>query len=117
VRGGDQPRSARPAATRPLHAAAANGHTNVAATLVSAGCEIDPQDEDGNTPLIAAVLNGHAGPVELLLAVGADMDAARLDGMTAIHLAQLPGTPKAIYELMMLGAGRSPGVTGSSGAA
>jgi ankyrin repeat protein len=77
--------------------------TSIAATLVSAGCEIDPQDEDGNTPLITAVLHGQAGPVELLLAVGADMDVARLDGMTAIHIAQLPGTPKVIYELIMLG--------------
>ena len=86
-----------------LHAAAAGGHESIAATLVSAGCDVDAQDQDGNTALITAILHGHAAPVELLLAVGADIGIARLDGMTAIHIAQLPGTPKAIYELIMLG--------------
>ena len=81
----------------------AGGHESIAATLVSAGCEVDAQDEDGNTPLISAVLHGHAAPVELLLAVGADMDVTRVDGLTVIDIAQLPGTPTGIRELILLG--------------
>ena len=75
---------------RPLHAAAAGGHASIAAILVSAGCEIDPQDADGNTPLITAVLNGQAGPVELLLAVGADWSMiTRATGITPDEFATL----------------------------
>ena len=73
------------------------------AILLSAGCEIDPLDDDGNTPLITAILNGQVGPVELLLAIGADIDIARADGFTAVHMSQLPDTPKAIRELLAIG--------------
>ena len=36
-----------PGGQRPLHAAAAAGHAGIAGILLSAGCEIDPLDDDG----------------------------------------------------------------------
>ncbi|MBK6638545.1 MAG: ankyrin repeat domain-containing protein [Rhodocyclaceae bacterium] len=35
---------------RALHVAAAGGHAGIVAILLGAGCEINPQDDDGNTP-------------------------------------------------------------------
>ena len=77
--------------TRPLHVAARNESTQVAALLIEHGAEIEARD-GGWTPLHHALLSGVERPAlrtaNLLLEHGADVNAAtRVMGWTPLHLA------------------------------
>merc|ERR1719187_1563597 len=72
----------------PLHAAAANGQTDIVEKLISEGrLKVDRLGMYKRTPLHPAAAGGHLETVRLLLQLGADAD--RVDGWSesALHLA------------------------------
>ena len=72
----------------PLQAAAANGHLDFVALLISRGTQINAFSELGLAPLHLAAFKGHYGVCRLLLGSGADKDArTREGGETPLHLA------------------------------
>ena len=76
-----------------LHVAAANGHCDVVAHLVTRGAKPDEADGPGQaTPLLSAVMAGQVDMVAFLLRAGADANAALEDGRTAMHCAVQTGS-------------------------
>lgn len=72
----------------PLQAAAANGHLDLVALLISKGTQVNASSRLGLAPLHLAAFKGHYGVCRLLLGRGADKDArTREGGKTPLHLA------------------------------
>lgn len=72
----------------PLMAAAAEGYSAIARTLVeSGGADPNEADVDGTTPLMVAAARGHEGIVSTLLAAGADANLQNAEGHTALMFA------------------------------
>ena len=109
----------------PLHAAAANGHTEVARLLLRAGASLTAENDQGQTPfdlateqgheelaqilkqslqLSEAVENGDGEQVRRLLARGAYVDARRDYVATPLHLAVLAGQTHMAQLLIEAGA-------------
>lgn len=74
-----------------LHMAAANGHADVAATLIDAGAEVDVRNAEGNTPLHWACLNGCIEVADILLGHGAS--PASLNSHSNTPVDELLGKP------------------------
>ena len=72
---------------QPLHAAALNGHIEVAKFLVEQHAEVDTTHKDGLTPLHTAAQNGHIEVVKFLVEQHADVNAKDQDGWTPLHTA------------------------------
>ena len=53
--------------------AAWKGQTDIAASLIANGADMDIQGEDGRTALIVAAANGHTDIAASLIAEGADI--------------------------------------------
>ncbi|KAH7092298.1 hypothetical protein FB567DRAFT_235606 [Paraphoma chrysanthemicola] len=70
----------------PLQKAALQGHEDVVAFLLEAGCRIDCMSGDGDTPLIDAVENSHLGVIKLLLRNGVDPHHQNKKGKRAIDV-------------------------------
>ena len=71
-----------------LHYAAWKGHAEIAAFLLSSGCDVQCQNTNehwGTTPLHAAAHANRPAIVELLIQAGADVNAKDLHGMTPLH--------------------------------
>ena len=104
TRGADANRGANNAMrVRPLHSAAANrDHAkahSIAAALLAAGAEADPEQEGGFTPLHEAALSGKLELARLLLAHGADPRKPSAAGETAIDLARKHGHAEVLAVL------------------
>ena len=80
-----------PMRIRPLHAAAAGRHGEIAGLLIAAGAEVNAKQSHGWTPLHSAAANGDGELVARLLAAGADPAAANDDGKTAAEVASDSG--------------------------
>lgn len=95
----------------PLHDAAWNGNTEIAAFLIAHGADVNARHpEAGSTPLYYAIVTGHAEMVELLLRSGADPSIRYRDGQLALHLAAGRGNVRVLAAL--LGAAYEPAGTG-----
>jgi ankyrin repeat protein len=70
-------------------AAQANDITDIAASLINHGADVNIPDQDGRTALNWAVTMHHTKTVELLLQHGADVNIVDNLGMTALHWAIL----------------------------
>ncbi len=74
-----------------LHLAAAGGHTEVVALLLTLGVFVDFGDDKIRTALHYAALGGHLETVEVLVTVELTFDAEDIDGNTACDLARDAG--------------------------
>lgn len=70
----------------PLHYACLEGHSEVLATLIEGGAQVDQTDNDSRAPLLLAAQEGHCQLVlDLLQTYGAKVDQRALDGTTALR--------------------------------
>ena len=97
----------------PLHAAAAEGHAEVALRLAQRGAPTQARlPESGYTPLHVAVLNGREDVVRALCAAGAAPDETvayeQRKDCTALHLAVLKDLPGCARALLQGGADANP---------
>lgn len=92
----------------PLHAAAANGHAPIIATLKQAGANLNTptsyKEEDGITPLYMAIIFGHYSAVCILLQLGANIHLVTSKGNTPLHIACKKGAPDIVKQLINHGA-------------
>lgn len=91
----------------PLCAAAAWGHTETVAALLSAGAEPDAREEFGSTALLWAAGNGHATTADALLSHGADATLTSGRGESPLVLAARGGSPATVRVLLEHGAGET----------
>jgi len=88
----------------PLHAAAANGHVEVASLLLK-HLSVDIKDDSvGRTPLHDAALTGQVETGTLLLNNGADVNALEEDDTSPLHLAVMLKHPGFVRLLLDHGA-------------
>ena len=80
-----------PMRIRPLHAAAAGRHRDVAVLLIDAGADVNGKQSHGWTPLHSAAANGDGDLVDRLVSAGADPAATNDDGKTAADVATTSG--------------------------
>lgn len=85
----------------PLHSAALKGRTEIAAFLISKGCNVNARNTSGATPLHDAALGGFKETAALLLEHGAEIDAQDAEtGSTPLHQAASWGR-KDVVELLL----------------
>jgi ankyrin repeat protein len=65
-----------------LRWAAQNGHTDIAASVIAKGADMDIQTQYGDTALRFATEKGHTDVAASLIAEGANMDIQNEDGWT-----------------------------------
>jgi ankyrin repeat protein len=66
--------------------AAINGHKDVCELLIARGCNVDLQDERGNTALIQAAQHGRIPTVIYLIEAGCDHSLRNKDGKSALDI-------------------------------
>ena len=79
---------------RPLHFAAANGHSQIIQILLQHGAEIDAQTSGGDTALMKACLFAHRTAVEVLLQHNANASLSNNEGQMALHYADMAQCPE-----------------------
>lgn len=84
----------------PLHLAAWNKHTDVAALLLADKADVNARADDGWTPLHYAAFNGDTNMAALLLANHAEVNARDHTGWTPLHEAAFYGH-KDVVELLL----------------
>ncbi|HEX4792347.1 MAG TPA: ankyrin repeat domain-containing protein [Humisphaera sp.] len=84
----------------PLHWAAQEGHTQVAALLLDRGAELNAKNANGQTPLHLAAFRGHGAVVELLIRAGAAGRIRDKSGRTPLHIAQRTAIREQLTELL-----------------
>ena len=91
-RGGSQLLEAKDrTGARPIHKAAANGHSDVVNRLVDLNAEVGAANSLGNTPVHFAAMGGHWGTVRALLSRSCAAAATNKRGLTALELARKRG--------------------------
>ncbi|XP_073772335.1 serine/threonine-protein phosphatase 6 regulatory ankyrin repeat subunit C isoform X7 [Danio rerio] len=91
----------------PLHASAANGHTDCLLMLLKSAEKnniIDLVDDHGQTPLMLAALGRHTDCVHMLLERGSKPDSADRRSRTALHRAAVVGSEECVSALLVHGA-------------
>jgi uncharacterized protein len=84
----------------PLHMAARQGHSEVAASLLDAGADVNQRTTgDQSTPLVVAIVNGHFDLAKQLLDRGANPNLAQsTNGVTPLYAAlNCQWSDKALY--------------------
>jgi ankyrin repeat protein len=84
----------------PLHAAAGQGHKDVAELLLANKANVSAKEEHGATPLHLAAFEDHGDVAELLLANKADVNAKEEHGATPLIYAAAKGH-KDVAELLL----------------
>jgi len=80
----------------PLLLAIAQGHTNIAQSLIKEGADVNLANRVGQTPLHAAAMLGNLSLVRLLHSAGARTWEEDHDGKTLAHFAALSNNPQLI---------------------
>ncbi|XP_078733442.1 ankyrin repeat domain-containing protein 6 [Lampetra fluviatilis] len=88
----------------PLHLAASRGHAEVVRLLASAGCNLDLQDDGGQTAVHRAVEAGSTAVLSVLLDEGCSLDRQDTSGSTALHEAAWKGYSQSVKLLVKAGA-------------
>ncbi|XP_066963922.1 protein fem-1 homolog A-like isoform X2 [Macrobrachium rosenbergii] len=89
---------------RPLWCAAAAGHWEVAAYLLSRGADVNAETDTKSTPLSAACTVGRRDIAELLVNYGAEIEASDNLGITSLMIASGRGYEDVVRYLLGLGA-------------
>ena len=87
-----------------LHAAAENGHNEVAKTLTQSKCDVNVKNKFRYTALHRASGNGHNEVVETLIQAKCDLNVKSQDGDTALHRAAENGHGNVVISLLESGA-------------
>ncbi|TAN59754.1 ankyrin repeat domain-containing protein [bacterium] len=88
----------------PLHSAAWNGNTRIAALLIENGADVNVKNSSGDTPLHLAAYYGKTGVMLILIEKGAGVDAKSDLDETALHRAAMQGKSEAAKILVENGA-------------
>ncbi|XP_055088101.1 ankyrin repeat domain-containing protein 6b isoform X2 [Periophthalmus magnuspinnatus] len=88
----------------PLHLAAHKGHIEVVHVLLRAGCDLDIQDDGGQTALHRAAVHGNTAVISALLQEGCALDRQDKDGNTALHEVSWHGFSQSVKLLVKAGA-------------
>ncbi|XP_055005684.1 ankyrin repeat domain-containing protein 6b isoform X2 [Boleophthalmus pectinirostris] len=88
----------------PLHLAAHKGHIEVVHVLLRAGCDLDIQDDGGQTALHRAAVHGNTAVISALLQEGCALDREDKDGNTALHEVSWHGFSQSVKLLVKAGA-------------
>uniref|UniRef100_A0A8C6SC08 Ankyrin repeat domain 6b n=1 Tax=Neogobius melanostomus TaxID=47308 RepID=A0A8C6SC08_9GOBI len=88
----------------PLHLAAHKGHIEVVQVLLRAGCDLDIQDDGGQTALHRAAVQGNTQVISALLQESCALDRQDKDGNTALHEVSWHGFSQSVKLLVKAGA-------------
>ncbi|XP_063758924.1 ankyrin repeat domain-containing protein 6b isoform X2 [Eleginops maclovinus] len=88
----------------PLHLAAYKGHIEVVRILLKAGCDLDIQDDGGQTALQRAAVVGNNDVINALIQEGCALDRQDKDGNTALHEVSWHGFSQSLKVLVKAGA-------------
>ncbi|XP_072296424.1 ankyrin repeat domain-containing protein 6b isoform X2 [Eucyclogobius newberryi] len=88
----------------PLHLAAHKGHIEIVHVLLRAGCDLDIQDDGGQTALHRAAMHGNTAVISALLLEGCALDRQDKDGNTALHEVSWHGFSQSVKLLVKAGA-------------
>ncbi|XP_075993354.1 ankyrin repeat domain-containing protein 6b [Genypterus blacodes] len=88
----------------PLHLSAYKGHSEVVRLLLKAGCDLDIQDDGGQTALHRAAVVGNGDITAALIQEGCALDRQDKDGNTALHEASWHGFSQEVKLLVKAGA-------------
>jgi ankyrin repeat protein len=70
-----------------LHYVAASGHAEIVELMVSAGADVNAENENQETPLHWATRRKHLEAGKMLVATGANVNAKNDEGETPLHIA------------------------------
>lgn len=90
-----------------LWIASLEGHTAVAALLISGGATVDQADASGATPLYVACYRGRAEMASMLIRAGAEVNRSVRGGFTPMYIACLGGRLSCVQLLSCSGADRN----------
>ncbi|KAK7907518.1 hypothetical protein WMY93_016130 [Mugilogobius chulae] len=88
----------------PLHLAAHKGHIEIVHVLLRAGCDLNIQDDGGQTALHRAAVHGNTAVISALLQEGCALDRQDKDGNTALHEVSWHGFSQSVKLLVKAGA-------------
>ncbi|XP_034060437.1 ankyrin repeat domain-containing protein 6b isoform X1 [Gymnodraco acuticeps] len=88
----------------PMHLAAYKGHIEVVRILLKAGCDLDIQDDGGQTALQRAAVVGNYAVINALIQEGCALDRQDKDGNTALHEVSWHGFSQSLKVLVKAGA-------------
>ncbi|KAL5509390.1 hypothetical protein EMCRGX_G004757 [Ephydatia muelleri] len=83
-----------------LHVAAFRGHSNVALVLITAGCDVNSQANNGSTALFHASQKGHLGVVNALLAAGCNVNLCKEHDAAPLCIASCSGHLNVVHALI-----------------
>ena len=87
----------------PLHLAARDGQVEIAQALITAGADVNAQNNSGYTPLHRAT-NGNTEIAQALITAGADVNAKDEFGYTPLHWTAIYGYTETVRALITAGA-------------
>ncbi|XP_036398044.1 ankyrin repeat domain-containing protein 6-like [Megalops cyprinoides] len=87
----------------PLHLAAYKGHAEVVRILLTAGCDLDVQDDGEQTALHRAAVVGHTDIISALIQEGCALDRQDKDGNTPLHEVSWHGFSQSVKLLVKAG--------------
>ena len=88
------------AGSTPLHVAAAEGHSEIARSLMARGADVNAKNADGETALHLAAEQGHEDVVDALIGARAKLDAKDEARSTPLHLAAKHGHEAVVDALV-----------------
>lgn len=87
----------------PIHVAS-QGKPEIVKMLIAANCNVNVQDNRGNTPLHHAAMKGHSDIIKLLTEAGAEVNVQDKNNWTPLHCACYWNHSETVRVLLNLGA-------------
>ena len=86
-----------------LQAACQNGHSHIAKVLLSAGADIELEDDDGDRAVHHAAFGNASAVMEILATAGADLNARNKRRQTGLHISVNKGHVDSVRSLLQHG--------------